>query len=61
MPMSIEERTVSLSADQARYVGALVETGVYASASEVVRAGLDALQDREGSLERWLREAVAPV
>jgi antitoxin ParD1/3/4 len=57
----IEKRTVSLPAAQASYIDALVEAGTYASASEVVRAGLRALQERDAAVARWLREEVAPV
>jgi len=38
------------------FFGALVEAGTYASASEVVRAGPRALQERDAAVERWLRE-----
>ena len=57
----IEKRTISLPAAQASYIDALVETGTYASASEVVRAGLRALQERDTAVERWLRNEVIPV
>jgi antitoxin ParD1/3/4 len=57
----IEKRTVSLPATQASYIDSLVEAGTYASASEVVRAGLRALQERDAAVERWLREDVAQV
>lgn len=57
----IEKRTISLPAAQASYVDGLVEAGTYASASEVVRAGLRALQERDETVARWLREEVAPV
>jgi len=57
----IEKRTFSLPAEQALYIDDLVEGGTYASASEVVRAGLRALQEREAALELWLRKDVAPV
>jgi antitoxin ParD1/3/4 len=57
----IEKRTVSLPAAQASYIDSLVEAGTYASASEVVRAGLRALQERDAAVERWLREEVAPA
>ena len=58
---SIEKRTISLPAEQASYIDALVASGGYASASEVVRAGLRALQERDAAVERWLRDAVVPV
>jgi antitoxin ParD1/3/4 len=58
---SLEKRTISLPAEQASYVDALVASGSYASASEVVRAGLRALQERDAVIERWLREEVVPV
>lgn len=36
-------------------------SGAYATASEVVRAGLRALQERDAVVERWLREEVVPA
>jgi len=56
-----EKRTFSLPAEQASYIDALVASGTYASGSEVVRAGLRALQERDAAVEQWLREEVAPV
>ncbi len=56
-----EKRTFSLPTEQASYIDSLVASGTYASASEVVRAGLRALQERDAAIERWLREAVVPV
>ncbi len=41
------KRTVSLPVEQASYIDAQVTAGIYASASEVVRAGLRALQERD--------------
>jgi antitoxin ParD1/3/4 len=56
-----EKRTVSLSAEQAAFIDAQVASGAYATASEVVRDGLRALQARDAAMERWLREEVAPA
>ncbi len=58
---SSEKRTISLPAEQAKYIDSLVASGVYATASEVVRAGLRALQERDLAVERWLRDEVVPV
>ncbi len=55
---SCQKRTVSLSSEQGRYIDELVESGAYASNSEVVRAGLRALEERDAVVERWLREEV---
>ncbi|MBV9784806.1 MAG: type II toxin-antitoxin system ParD family antitoxin [Acidisphaera sp.] len=57
----VEKRTVSLPTEQAEYIDSLVASGGYASASEVVRAGLQALQERDAAIERWLRDEVTPV
>ena len=56
-----EKRTFSLPREQASYIDDLVNSGAYATGSEVVRAGLRALQEREVAAERWLREEVVPV
>ena len=58
---SATKRTISLPAEHAVYVDTQVASGRYASASEVVRAGLRALQERDDAVERWLREEVAPA
>jgi antitoxin ParD1/3/4 len=57
----ILKRTFSLPAEQAKFIDKQVASGTYASASEVVRAGLRALQERDAAVERWLREDVAPA
>lgn len=55
------KRTVSLSEEQARYVDEQVSSGGYSSASEVVGAGLRALQERDAATNRWLQDAVLHV
>ena len=57
----VSKRTFSLPAEQSAYIDAKVESGAYASSSEVIRAGLRALQERDAAVERWLRDEVAPV
>ncbi len=55
------KRTFSLPGEQAQYIDNLVASGTYATSSEVIRAGLRALQERDAAVERWLREEVLPV
>jgi len=50
-------RTFSLPPKQGRYIDKLVKSG--ASASEVVRAGLRALEERDAAVQQWLGEDVA--
>jgi antitoxin ParD1/3/4 len=57
----IEKRTISLPHEHAVFVDAKVSSGDYASVSEVVRAGLRALQERDEAVERWLRDQVVPT
>lgn len=58
---STQKRTFSLPAAQSKYIDKLVKSGGYASGSEVVRAGLRALRERDAAMEQWLREEVVPV
>ncbi len=55
---SQEKRTFSLPTALSKYIDKLVKSGAYASGSEVVRAGLRSLQERDQAVERWLREDV---
>ena len=56
-----EKKTISLPAEHAVFIDGMVESGAYASASEVVRAGIRALQERDAAVTRWLLNEVAPV
>lgn len=55
------KRTVSLPEDQTAYIDGLVASGAFTSTSEVVRAGLCALREREAAVDRWLERDVVPV
>jgi antitoxin ParD1/3/4 len=55
----IDRRTISLPAEQGAYIDQLVASGEYGSASEVVRAGIRALQQHDKAIEHWLRTEVA--
>lgn len=54
-----QQMSVTLPLEMARLVKDKVASGAYASESEVIRAGLRALQERDAAVERWLREDVA--
>ena len=56
---STTQFSVTVPNEMAEMIKAKVETGEYASESEVFREGLRALQGRERALERWLRDEVA--
>jgi antitoxin ParD1/3/4 len=57
----MDKRTISLPDEHADYIDQKVSSGDYASASEVVRAGLRALQERDRAVEDWLRNQAAPA
>ena len=52
-------RTFSLPSEHSVFIDAKVASGDYASGSEVIRAGLRALQERDAAVENWLRGEVA--
>ncbi|CAN5379517.1 type II toxin-antitoxin system ParD family antitoxin [soil metagenome] len=58
---TVAKRTISLPSEHDAFIEAKIASGAYASASEVVRAGLRALKERDDAVERWLREDVVPV
>lgn len=55
---TIIKRTISLPADQTSYIDDKVKAGEFASASEVVRAGLRSLRERDTAVEHWLQAEV---
>lgn len=55
------ETTVVLQRQEIELIDRLVASGDFASASEVVAAGLQALEDRNEEIDRWLRKEVVPV
>jgi antitoxin ParD1/3/4 len=57
--MGTMKRTISLPEDQVSFIDAKVAWGDYASASEVIRAGLRALNERDEAVERWLAGSLA--
>jgi putative addiction module CopG family antidote len=56
---STQQFSVTLSHELADMVRAKVQSGEYASESEVIREALRVLQRHERALESWLREDVA--
>ena len=58
---STQQFSITLTNEMAELVRAKVESGEYASESEVIRSGLRALQSHERALDNWLREQVAPA
>jgi antitoxin ParD1/3/4 len=57
----IKKRTFSLPQKLSDFIDGKVKSGDYASGSEVVRAGLRALQERDKAVQRWLDDKVAPT
>lgn len=53
-----QQFSITLPHDMAEAVGRKIESGAYASVSEVMRDGVRALLEREAAVERWLREEV---
>jgi antitoxin ParD1/3/4 len=58
---STRQMSITLPTEMADLVRAKVESGRYASESEVIREGLRALDQRERAVEDWLLREVAPA
>ena len=55
-----QQFSITLPHDMAELVERKIQSGVYASVSEVMRDGVRALMERDAAIERWLREEVVP-
>lgn len=55
---STQQFSITLPNEMAEQIEKKVQSGAYASVSEVVREGIRTLLDRDIALERWLREEV---
>lgn len=56
-----KQLSITLPKEMADAVKAKVETGEYASESEVIRDGLRVLMARDRLVESWLKEQVIPA
>jgi len=55
---STQQFSITLPRDMAEAVERKIQSGAYASVSEVMRDGVRALMERDAAVERWLREEV---
>ncbi len=53
-----QQFSITLPFEMAAVVEAKINSGAYASVSEVMRDGVRALMERDAALERWLRTEV---
>ena len=53
-----QQLSITLPTEMAEMVNAKVQAGDYASSSEVIRAGLRALTERDDAVEMWLRDVI---
>ncbi len=56
-----QQMSITLPNEMANLVRAKVETGEYATESEVIRDGLRSLMARDRALEKWLLKEVVPA
>jgi putative addiction module CopG family antidote len=50
-----QQYSITLPRDMARLIEKKIESGAYATVSEVLREGVRTLADRDAVLEKWLR------
>jgi putative addiction module CopG family antidote len=55
-----QQFSITLPHEMAELVERKIQSGAYASVSEVIRDGVRALMERDSAVERWLREEVVP-
>ncbi len=55
---STQQFSITLPHDMAEAVERKIQSGAYASVSEVMRDGVRALIERDAAVERWLRDEV---
>ena len=53
-----QQFSITLPHDMAEMVQRKIDSGAYATVSEVLRDGMRALIDQEAAVERWLREEI---
>jgi antitoxin ParD1/3/4 len=53
-----QQFSITLPLDMAEIVEGKVQSGAYATVSEVIRDGIRSLIEREAAVERWLRDEV---
>ena len=56
-----QQMSITLPTDMAAAVKTKVQTGAYASESEVIRDGLRALMAQDRAVESWLQKQVGPA
>lgn len=56
-----QQFSITLTNEMAEMVRSRVASGDYASESEVIRAGLRALHERDKIIEAWLTDTAAPA
>ncbi len=56
-----QQFSITVPNEMADMIRAKVQSGEYASESEVIRDGLRTLQMRDRALEKWIRDEVVPA